>query len=310
MHHVNEGIVGRYFQLLRVPSWVGWVFTFALGSILFAMPPLPRFAAFVVPFVLTTAGVFIVNQYCDREDDKLNMYKRALPVSSGEILPQTAILVSCFFFILSISFVLWVDVTVLPLYLFAIGLGICYSAPPLRLKSRPVVDVIVAGLGSGVLPFLMGLQVSNQLTLNFSLPWIWRRYQDAFLCVLPLLCFTSATHILQAAGDYEADLHRNVRTFVVRFGKKTAMNVVRVLLVLCALLPVLYGFLQLSITDFLSWYLVLFTFSIPVMVAILHFLRNPSDDRINTLRHIFQTASPTILAILWIYVYVLRISYA
>jgi 4-hydroxybenzoate polyprenyltransferase len=310
MHHVNDGIFGRYFRLLRVPSWVGWVFTFALGSILFEMPPLPRFAVFVIPFVLTTAGVFVVNQYFDRDDDKLNTYKRVLPVSSGGILPQTAVLVSCFFFILSICLVLWVDVTVVPLYLCALGLGICYSAPPFRLKSRPIVDVIVAGFGSGVLPFLMGLQVSNQLTLNFSLPWVWRRYQDAFLCVLPLLFFNSATHIMQAAGDYEADLRGNVRTFVVKYGKKTSMNVVLLFLVLCALLPVLYGFLQLSLTDFLFWYLILFTFSIPGLVSIVYFLRNPSDDRINTLRHIFQKATPVILAILWIYVYSLRISLA
>ena len=310
MHHVNDGIVGRYFQLLRVPSWVGWVFTFALGSILFEIPPLSRFAVFVIPFVLTTAGVFVVNQYFDREDDKLNTYKRVLPVSSGGIPPQTAVLVSCFLFILSICLVLWVDITVVPLYLGALGLGICYSAPPFRLKSRPIVVVIVAGVGSGVLPFLMGLQVSNQLTLNFSLPWIWRRYQDAFLCVLPLLFFNSATHILQAAGDYEADLRGNVRTFVVKYGKKTSMNIVLLFLVLCALLPVLYGFLQLSLTNFLFWYLILCTFSIPGMVSLMYFLRDPSDDRINTLRHIFQKATPAILVILWIYVYVLRISLA
>jgi len=308
MHTVKKSNAHCYLQLLRFDSWIGWLFNFALGSILFEIPPIDLFALFFLSFFLATAGVFVLNQYFDFESDKLNDLKRNLPVSSGDVSPKTAILVFFFLIVLSISFILLTDINLLPLFLTYLGIWVCYSAPPFRLKSKPIIDVIVAGVGSGVLPFIIGLQITHQLTLDFSSFWITRHYQDAFLSVMPLLLFHSASHLFQAVGDYEADLRGNVHTFVVKYGKKTSVKVGKLLLVTCAFLPILYGFLNLSLIGFLNWYLVIFICCIPGIFYVMNLLKDPSKDNINTLRNISRKVSPPIFVGILIYVYLVKIS--
>lgn len=300
--------VSCYFQLLRFDSWIGWLFNFALGSILFEIPPINRFASFSLIFILITAAIFVLNQCFDYESDKLNDLKRNLPISSGNVSPKTAIIVFFLLTVLSMCFALLTDINILLLFLAYLGLWICYSTPPFRLKSRPITDVIVAGVGSGVLPFVIGLQVSNRLTLDFSSFWIRRHYQDAFFSVIPLLLFHSASHIFQAVGDYEADLRGNVQTFVVRYGKKTSVKVGELLLVTSAFLPIPYVFLNLSLVDYLNWYIVIFICCVPGIFYVMKLLRNSSNDNINSLRHLFRKASSPILLIVWIYVYLIKIS--
>ena len=308
MHKHKISTVSCYLRLLRFESWIGWLFNFALGSIFFWMPPINSFASISFSFILATAGIFILNQYFDRENDKLNEFKRNLPISSGDLSPRIAICVFVCFTFLSICFVLLTNINLLPLFIAYIGLWICYSAPPFCLKRRPIIDVIVAGFGSGVLPFIMGLQVTNMLTLDFSSSWIRRRYQDAFFSVIPLLLFQASGHIFQAVGDYEADLKGNVQTFVVKYGKKTSVRLGILSLIICALLPILYRVLNLSLVDFLYWYLVILICCIPGIFYVMNLLREPSRDKINSLRCIHRKISPAILVIIWVYALLIRIS--
>lgn len=308
MPNTRKGIVSPYLRMLRFDSWIGWLFNFALGSILFAIPPINRLALLSFSFITATAGIFVLNQYFDREKDKLNLLKRNLPISSGSVSAKAAILVFSFLIILSISLVLLIDVHVSPLFITYLCLWICYSTPPFCLKSRPIVDIIVAGIGSGVLPFIIGLQVSHQLTLDFSLPWITRRYQDAFLVTIPLVLVQSSSHIFQAYEDYEADLRGNIHSFVTQYGKKTSLRVGKLMIVTSVLLPILYGLLNMSLTDFLHWYLLIFTCCVPFMFYVMNLLRTPSRDNISTLRNISRKASPVVLFVVWIYVYFIRIS--
>lgn len=284
------------------------MFNFALGSILFEIPPINHFALLLLSFILATAGIFVLNQYIDYENDKLNDLKRNLPISTGDVSPKTAILIFFFLIILSIYFILLTDINLLPLFLTYLGIWTCYSVPPFRLKSKPIIDVIIAGVGSGVLPFIIGLQITHQLTLDFSSFWIRRHYQDAVLSVMPLLLFHSASHLFQAVGDYEADLKGNIRTFVVKYGKKTSVKVGKLLLVTCAFLPILYGLLNLSLVDFLNWYLFIFICCVPGMFYVMNLLKDPSKDNINTLRDISRKVSPLIFVGILIYVILLKIS--
>ena len=112
MYGLDIGAVNSYLRMLRVESWIGWLFNFALGSVLFAIPAFNRFVSFSFSFILATAGIFVLNQYFDRENDKLNEFKRDLPVSSGEISPKTALNIFYLTIFLSICLVL------LPILLF------------------------------------------------------------------------------------------------------------------------------------------------------------------------------------------------
>lgn len=302
------GNLSCYWRMLRFDSWMGWLFNFALGSIFFTLPPFDGFVFASFSLILATAGIFILNQYFDRENDKLNDLKRDLPIASGNVSPRVAFSFFVGFTFLSVCFVLSTNLSLLPLFLVYIGLWTCYSAPPLSLKGRPIIDVIVAGFGAGVLPFIIGLQVSNSLTLDLSLPWIRRRYQDAFLSVLPLLFFHGATQIFQSVGDYEADLEGNIQTFAVKYGKKLSMKWGMLLLVVCVLLPIFYGFFDLSLNSFLGWYLVVLVCCIPGAIYVVNLLKGASKDKICILRQISRKVGPAILGLVWVYALLIRVS--
>jgi 4-hydroxybenzoate polyprenyltransferase len=63
-------------KLLRIESWQGWLFNFALGSVLFALPQLERFAFVLVAFGLITSAVFILNQIIDQKTTGKTTSKR------------------------------------------------------------------------------------------------------------------------------------------------------------------------------------------------------------------------------------------
>jgi 4-hydroxybenzoate polyprenyltransferase len=296
-------------KLLRFDSWMEWVFFFALGNVLFAKPLIPPLVLLSFSFSLSTAGIFVLNQYFDKETDKLNDLKKNLPIPSQNISPKTAIIIYFFLNILSMLTVLLTDANLLPLFLIYLVSGVCYSMPPFSLKKRPIIDVIAVGVYSGVLPFIMGLQVSHQLTLDLSLPWIMRRYQDAFFTAIPIFLFQSASHIFHGVGDYEADLKGDVTTFVVKKGKKTSIKVGIALLGSSVVFPVMYGFLDLSLTPgFLSWYLCVLAFFVPVIFYFTNSLRDPSKERIRGLQTICQKVSPVVMLLLFVYVYFIRLS--
>ena len=155
-----------------------------MGSTLFALPTFKTF--FIsISFCAITASGFVINQYFDKDIDKLNPQKKTLPMAAGKLSSRNALI---FFAVLtSFSFVLTilVDFSLFPFFLLFFGLGFAYSAGPLNLKKRPIIDLIAAGTCFGILPFLMGMQVVYPLSMDFSDPWIVRRYFDAFLCSIP-----------------------------------------------------------------------------------------------------------------------------
>ena len=307
MYNVDKSTINSCRRMLRFESWIGWLFNFALGSVLFAIPAVNRFVSFSFSFVLATTGIFVLNQYFDRENDRLNESKRDLPVSSGEISPKTALNAFFLLTVLSICLVLLTDIALLPLFLSYVGLGVCYSAPPFYLKSRPIVDIVVAGVGSGVLPFVIGLQVSNQFSFDFSLPLVKNFYRDILLSVIPLLIFQSAGHIFQTVGDYEADLRGNIHTFAVKYGKKTSVRLGELFLITSALLPILFWLSIPTLPDFLNWYMGIFVFCVPVFYYLMNSLKDPSKDTISNLHGVSRKVSPPILSIILIYVLILRI---
>lgn len=300
--------LSTYVGILRFSSWQLWLLYFALGSILFAVPQIDRFIPFLFSFIFATAGAFVLNQYFDRDVDKSNNLKRNLPIASGHVSPRMAILVFSLLYILSLSFVLFTDSSLLPLFLVYIFLWIAYSTPPFSLKKRPIIDILTSGIGSGVVPFIIGLQVSRQLTLEFSSPWIIRHYQDIFLAAVPLFLIQCSGHILQAVGDYEPDLTENVTTFSVKYGKITSLRVSKCFLIITPILPMFYDFFNLSSTPFLHWYLIVFIGLFPCLLYLIWRLGDASENRLNTLRTISRRVGTLALVAIWLYVLLIRIS--
>jgi len=290
-------MLGDCFRACRVESWFGWLSNFGLGSLLFRLPPLQREVIVFFAFSLATASIFVLNQYFDREADRENKVKSTLPVASGRITPRRALILSLTLVILCFILVFVVDVHLLPLFLVYLGLCTAYSAPPLRLKTVPIVDFAVSGIGAGLLPFLIGLGVPQQLNISVSL---------IVLTAMPLVLFHSGGHIIQAVGDYEADRKTGVHSFVVRYGRKKGVLVAGFMFFTAALLPFTYSAFGLLSPGHLLLFFILLPLSIPVTVHYTNLLKNPSTTSISDLHKKATKYGTIALAILWGYILLIK----
>jgi 4-hydroxybenzoate polyprenyltransferase len=261
----------EYFEAARVESWLGWIFSFGFGSVLFSVSPFEVTAIVLFAFSFATASVFVLNQYFDREADRENEVKSNLPVASRRITPRRALIFSFLLVVSCLILVFIASVQVLPLFIVYLGLWTAYSTPPFRLKSVPVADFIVSGVGAGFLPFLIGGGITDKLTSNIP---------SIMLGAMPLILVHSGGHIVQAVGDYEADRRTGVNTFVVWCGKKTGVIVAGILFLIASFSPFVYSALGLLPYRHLFSFFILFPLSIPIIMRYADVLKNPSTRNV------------------------------
>ena len=263
--------MSQYFEAARVGSWLGWVFNFGFGSVLFGVLPFERTAIVLFAFSLATASVFVVNQYFDREADRENEVKSNLPVASERITPRRTLIFSFLLVISCLILVFIANVQVLPVFIVYLGLWTAYSTPPFRLKSVPVADFVISGIGAGFLPFLMGGGLSDKLISNIP---------SIMLSAMPLMLIHSGGHIIQAVGDYEADRKTEVHTFVVRYGRKKGVIVAGFMFLIAGFSPFVYSVLGLLPYRHLFLFFILFPLSIPIIMRYADVLKNPSTKNV------------------------------
>ncbi len=261
----------EYFKVARVGSWLGWMFSFGFGSIFLSLPPFGRFVAVLLAFALATASIFILNQYFDWKEDQENVVKSNMPVASGRISPQTALILSLSLTIFCLVLVILVDVNLLSLFLVYLVFGTAYSAPPVRLKSVPIVDFVVSGIGAGFMPFLMGLESTGKQGSDISL---------IVLGVVPLVLIHCGGHIIQAVGDYEADRKMGVHTFVVRYGREKGAVVSGLMFLIACFSPFVYSFFGLLSYRHLLMFFILFPLSAPIIKRYADVLKEPSTKNV------------------------------
>ena len=296
-----------YVKLLRFDSWQVWLFNFLLGCILFEIPPIGRFIVVLVFFSLATSAIFILNQYFDYENDRANNLKKDLPIASGEVPPRTGLILFFVFTSVSLTSAFLTDISVFLLLLTFMLLGIGYSTPPLYFKNRPGLDIVVCGVGAGILPFFIGVQTAPLLTLEFEFPWMVRRYQDALITALPIFLIQCAGQFYQVVGDYEADSLAKINTFAVKYGKKTALRFAGISLLITISLPIVYELLNLSLTPFLGWYLLAFVCLVPSLLYFMKRTQDASEKNFRKLRGIARRAGTGILLILILYVLIVKL---
>lgn len=261
----------QYFEAARLGSWLGWIFNFGFGSVLFGVPPFEITAIVLFAFSLATASVFVLNQYFDREADRENEVKSNLPVASGRITPRKTLIFSFLLVISCLILVFMANVHVLPLFIVYLGLWTAYSTPPFRLKSVPVADFAISGIGAGFLPFLIGGGLTDKLISNIP---------SIMLGAMPLMLIHCGGHIIQAVGDYEADRKTGVHTFVVRYGRKKSVIVAGFMFLIASFSPLVYSVFGLLSYKHLFLFFILFPLSIPIIKRYAAVLKNPSTKNV------------------------------
>ena len=142
--------------------------------------------------VLITA--YLLNQIFDRDSDARN--EKCPYLSQGIFGVKTLLFLALGFYLLaSYSFRHLADAQRIPL-IAALVLSLIYSLPPVRLCTRPILDLLANAVGFGGIAFILGFSLARA------------EPSDRLIMSLPYVLLVGATFlhttILDAAGDREA----------------------------------------------------------------------------------------------------------
>jgi 4-hydroxybenzoate polyprenyltransferase len=228
----KKGKIFVFFTgFIRIRGVVNWFaisfFGFLLGtfSLNFFSYMIPFFF-FIVSTFFILAFTFAINNYYDIDSDKENPRRVDVnAMASGKISKQTGILLSSIFVIIPLFLSLLYRLEVFVFCSLLIILMWAYSAPPLRLKGRPGIDVLwhfVAFVGL----VLWGSYLAGFITVING------------LAALSIGIFGCIAQVDNHIRDYSFDKASGSKTFAVWVGSNQAKTI----LILFVIIHILFLF--------------------------------------------------------------------
>ena len=229
-----------YFFLLRpsvlIPCWTTLLLghQYAHGTMLSRDFPVQAFLLYSA----VMGGSYILNQLFDIESDRKN---KKLFLLSGNLVPIWAARVEMIF--------LWSLGTALAwqyqpsfrlLVIISLLLGILYSLPPVKLKGRPIADLVSNSLGYGLVSFLVGYTVSRTLSI------------DAVKHAMPYVLAVGGVFVNTTIVDLEGDRTAGAMTTAVLLGRRAAYVLALLLIVGSLVTAAGFGNYPCLITSILS----------------------------------------------------------
>jgi 4-hydroxybenzoate polyprenyltransferase len=181
--------------------------------------------AFVLSFPLSIL-IYGINDIYDKKSDEINPFKNtkfgeiAKGNNEAQIIKAGLIVAT----ILIITSILTTNFINLVCALLLIILSIVYSAPPLRIKTKPPIDSLLLGFLYCFIPFLMGYTLHSSIN---TLP------SEIYYITLA----AGTLNIIASIRDYDVDKQVGDKTFAVSYGKTTST-----LIAICTLIfIILFG---------------------------------------------------------------------
>lgn len=189
-----------HYQLLLAPIFV-WGY-FLSGR----YPDVDFWLAFVAFHCFLYGGITAFNSYYDRDQGPVGGLIQPPPVSRA-LLPFSLAVQG-----IGLILAALVNVSFVVIYLMIFGLGLAYSHPRLRLKSRPLAGLAVVGLGQGVLASLGGWVTARPSLVSLDLlSWVG---------ILAIALMTVGFYPLTQLYQIEEDLARGDLTFAAWVGPR------------------------------------------------------------------------------------------
>lgn len=180
------------------------------------------FLYFTLPANLLLYGI---NDIFDYETDKLNPKKQGFERLLEKNKYHKLLIVICILQLIFIPFLIQLPVVSLIYLLLFIFLGISYSAPPLRFKTKPVLDSL-----SNCLYIFPGLFIYH----------LTSQTHPSLTVFLIGLCWCAAMHAYSAIPDITADRKAKMYTTATFLGKKGAALYCLVLYLISGILTLTY----------------------------------------------------------------------
>ena len=244
---INLKLIFKYY---RVKDWQAY---FALGFFGFVIAkgflfPLFNIFLFFLTLCLMLAFGFAINNFFDiKEDREKNL--NPLPQNRKNFL--LSILPGILALFLSIPFGLKVF-----LFVFVAELiGFFYSAPPLRMKSKPFLDLISHGLFAGALLFIFPFLFFSQRLNTFH-----------YLIAFSIFYLSTMLEMRNHLDDYQSDFRAGLKTSVCFLGYKNSETLLRYL-------TIFYPLTLLPIFSLISFKFLLFFFFFTLLFLLLYLFK-------------------------------------
>jgi len=211
-----------YFNLLRIKNWRGYFLIALLGFVIsegFLFSLRDIFIFFAIVLLLLGSG-FSVNDCFDTKEDELDKDKKN-PIVLKEITFRSGLSFSIFLAILGLSLSTIFGLEAFLFYLIATLLAFFYSSPPLRLKSRPLFDLVSHGLFAGALIFLIPILIFVKDLTSFH-----------YLIAFSIFYFSVVLELRNHIEDYETDKKADLKTTVCVLGLENSEKLLRYLAIL------------------------------------------------------------------------------
>ena len=124
------------------------------GSAMMRFTLEPRLLYVFLTYSALMGGVYILNQIVDRETDRRN--EKLFLLSAGIVPLRFAVAEMVLLFVAPLFFSLLIDTHYFVLFVVSLVMGVMYSVRPIRMKGRPILDLVFNALGYGMVNFLVG----------------------------------------------------------------------------------------------------------------------------------------------------------
>jgi len=182
-----------------------------MGSIAWGLL-LPKAAAGVLALLCANAFIVGINQIYDVEVDVIN--KPFLPVAAGEMSKNVAWLTITSLACVGLVIVFrQFDATLAYLYAASLAIGVAYSVPPVRLKTRPLAAMISIALCRG---FLLNFGVHSAAANALGFPFEWRL--PVLFITIFVTCFSVIIAATKDLADVKGDRINAITTFATMVG--------------------------------------------------------------------------------------------
>jgi len=163
-----------YNSAIRGRDWIGYLaitiagYAFGISSAPISALDHWLFLRTILAGAFCLSFTFLINNYSDIENDRLNPQKVSKnPMARGMMHPKEALALCATMIVLGSAIVVTTaNLASVFIYSLLVALGWAYSAPPLRLKGRPALDLVSHGFMLGTLLFFFGHSIVTSETVS------------------------------------------------------------------------------------------------------------------------------------------------
>ncbi len=211
---MNSANIFDFVILLRptllLPVWaflfLGYFWAARLPYIGFEIHFPQKFSLISVSYTLLMGGAYVINQITDKETDRIN--RKLFLIADGIIPVKTALIYAVVLEIVSFSLAIRIGMDFLLIWVVSFLLTLAYSIPPVKLKGKPIVDMMANAFGYGLLNFLAGWISVGQLD------------SSAYLHSIPYVFSVAGVYMSTTIPDIEGDKKAGEITSGVFFGPR------------------------------------------------------------------------------------------